>query len=141
MSGLAHYKIMGFPFSSWLYKIARNEINLHYRTLKKERKFYINMSKGDELISDFSTEEPLNPELYLKPLLESLSVSEIEILEMRYFEKISFKEIAAIINISEENAKVKVHRILKKLREKALHFRTLEVGFLYLLINLFYYLS
>ncbi len=36
MSGLVHYKIMGLPFSSWLFKIARNEINQHYRTKKRE---------------------------------------------------------------------------------------------------------
>jgi RNA polymerase sigma-70 factor, ECF subfamily len=141
MSGLAHYKIIGLPFSSWLFKIARNEINQHYRAQKKERNFYMNFSKGEELISDFYSEEPLNPELCLKPLLESLSVSEVELIEMRYFEKISFKEIAVITDISEENAKVKVHRILKKLKEKALHFRSVEIGFLYLLINLSCFLS
>ncbi len=73
-------------------------------------------------------------------MLESLSVKEIELIEMRYFEKISFKEISVIADISEENAKVKVHRILKKLREKALHYRSVEIGFLYLLINLFCFL-
>lgn len=35
---------------------------------------------------------------------------------MRYFEKRSFKELGEILGISESNAKVKVHRILKKLK-------------------------
>jgi RNA polymerase sigma-70 factor (ECF subfamily) len=37
---------------------------------------------------------------------------------MRYFEKRPFKEIAEILDITENNAKVKVYRILEKLKVK-----------------------
>jgi RNA polymerase sigma-70 factor (ECF subfamily) len=37
---------------------------------------------------------------------------------MRFFEQRSFKEIAEIQGITENNAKVKVHRILERLKRK-----------------------
>ena len=128
------------PFASWLFKIARNEINLHYRTLKIQRGFFLNISEEHQLIADFFIEEPSNPESILKPLLEGLNVKEMELIEMRYFEKISFKDISTILNMSENNAKVKVHRILKTLRDKAHHLRKLEIGALLLLANSLYFM-
>jgi RNA polymerase sigma-70 factor (ECF subfamily) len=38
------------------------------------------------------------------------------IIKLRYFEKLSFKEIGAILNINESNAKVKCFRALEKLK-------------------------
>ncbi|MBK7668389.1 MAG: hypothetical protein IPJ32_14255 [Sphingobacteriaceae bacterium] len=35
LSNISKYKDMGFPFSSWLYRIAINEINMFYRKTKK----------------------------------------------------------------------------------------------------------
>ena len=140
MLGLSKYKEKGLPFASWLFKIARNEINLHYRTQKNQRSFYLNILEEHQLIADFFIEEPSNPESILKPLLEGLSVKEMELIEMRYFEKISFKDISTILNMSENNAKVKVHRILKTLRAKAHHLRKLEIGVLFLLGNSLYFM-
>ena len=36
--------------------------------------------------------------------------------ELRYFEKRRFKEISQILNISESNAKVRIHRIVAKIK-------------------------
>jgi RNA polymerase sigma-70 factor (ECF subfamily) len=38
-------------------------------------------------------------------------------IEFRFFEKRPFKEIAEILNISEVNAKVRMHRIIEKLKK------------------------
>jgi RNA polymerase sigma-70 factor (ECF subfamily) len=128
MSCLSQYKDKGLPFASWLYTIARNEVNMLYRKQKSERNFYLNLTEEHELTADIAEEEPVNPETLLKPLLESLKPEDLELLEMRYFEKRSFNEIALITNISETNAKVRVHRILAKLREKACQTRQFEIG-------------
>ena len=50
--------------------------------------------------------------------LKSLKEDEIQIIEMRYFEGLSFKEIAGQLNISESNAKVRCFRTIEKLRKK-----------------------
>jgi RNA polymerase sigma-70 factor, ECF subfamily len=39
---------------------------------------------------------------------------------LRFFQQLSFKEIAAIYGISEANAKMKIYRILEKMKEKAM---------------------
>ena len=36
--------------------------------------------------------------------------------ELRFFEKRPFKEIAELLDITESNAKVKMHRVIEKLR-------------------------
>lgn len=135
MSCLSQYKDKGLPFSSWLYTIARNEVNMFYRRQKSERNFYLNLTEEHTLTADIAEDELINPETLLKPLLESLKPEDLELIEMRYFEKRSFSEIAVITNISETNAKVKVHRILAKLREKAIQSRQFEIGVFIIFIS------
>ena len=49
--------------------------------------------------------------------LSRLKNSQVELIEMRYFEKRSYREIGEILDITENNAKVKTFRALKKLRK------------------------
>src|ERR1041385_313521 len=42
LSNISKYKHMGFPFSSWLYRIAVNEINMFYRLSEKTRIISLN---------------------------------------------------------------------------------------------------
>jgi RNA polymerase sigma-70 factor, ECF subfamily len=48
--------------------------------------------------------------------LENLADEDMQMIEMRYFEKRSFKEIGEILDITENNAKVKTYRILDKMK-------------------------
>jgi len=116
MANISRYENRGVPFIAWLYRIALNEINLHYRNNTKTRTVSIDESvvKGfiEEIDDDFS-------DIKLQALKQTLSEQDeevIQLIEMRYFEKRSFKELGDILGITESNAKVKVHRILKKLQ-------------------------
>ena len=42
---------------------------------------------------------------------------ELQIIEMRYFEKRSYREIGDILGMTENNAKVKAYRIVEKLKK------------------------
>ena len=42
---------------------------------------------------------------------------ELQIIEMRYFEKRSYREIGEILDMTENNAKVKAHRVVKKMKK------------------------
>ena len=42
---------------------------------------------------------------------------QLQLIEMRFFEKRSFKEIGEIVGLTENNAKVKTFRALVKLKE------------------------
>jgi RNA polymerase sigma-70 factor (ECF subfamily) len=48
--------------------------------------------------------------------LKKLNDTDLQLVEMRYFEKRSFREIGEIFEITENNAKVKCFRALEKLK-------------------------
>lgn len=53
----------------------------------------------------------------IKKALHNLSEPEMLLIEMRFFESRSYKEIGEILAITENNAKVKVYRILDKIKK------------------------
>lgn len=116
LTNLHAYTFRGVPFASWLYRIAHNELMQLFRTQKNKRT--INADIGD--LRGICEE---NTELYfeeyipaIKKLIIELKSEELQLVELRYFEKRPFKEIAEILNITEVNAKVKMYRIIEKLK-------------------------
>jgi len=51
-------------------------------------------------------------------LLNHMDQEQLDLIELRFFQEMSFKEIADIYAISEANAKMRVYRILEKLNKK-----------------------
>ena len=117
------FEYRGLPFSSWLFRIAKSELNQSYREKKVKRTVSIDKIKLSEMMDEFV---PNHCEKNRKQLLEALSrlsYEHVELIEMRFFEKRSYREIGQILNITENNAKVKTFRVLKKLRR---HFNQIE---------------
>jgi RNA polymerase sigma-70 factor (ECF subfamily) len=110
------YKNQGFPFSSWLYRIALNEISQFYRDADKMRVISID-EKGIKNIAEESGQWDNEQYFILKKSLQLLSEDELRLIELRFFEGRSFAEICQILEITENNAKVKTYRALDKLRE------------------------
>lgn len=117
MVSIKKYIFKGLPFSAWLYRIAFNEINLYFRSNKADRFVSIEQSGIASIINE--THEDNNEVVYQKMMLaiQKLKKEELELVELRFFEKHSFAEIAEIMNITENNAKVKVYRILDKIKK------------------------
>jgi RNA polymerase sigma-70 factor (ECF subfamily) len=117
LKNLSSYKNRGFPFSSWLYKIAFNEIQQHYRRTKSQPVLSLN-AKGLLDIMESLPENgyPINDE-QLFTALEALKNDEVEIINMRYFENRSFKEIAGLLEMGESACKMKVYRIIEKIKQ------------------------
>ena len=61
----------------------------------------------------------LDPDLLaaLKKSLLYLSEKELLLIELRYFEERPFSEVGQILEISENNAKVKTYRVIDKLKK------------------------
>lgn len=117
---LNKYEFRGFPFSSWLYRIALNEVNQFYRKTKKQRTVNIQEHHLKNIIEedgDCFNEEKRS--LLIKTL-SSLSSEKLVLIEMRFFEKRSFKQISQVLNISENNAKVKTYRVMDEMKKKML---------------------
>jgi RNA polymerase sigma-70 factor (ECF subfamily) len=116
---LHQYKFKGLPFGSWLYRIAYNEMNDTFRRKKAQRIVQVPIEQLSNFIEQEEDNDKQLRDQQIKMLLNGigeLQRSEIELLELRYFEKRSFREVGEILNITEENAKVKTHRVVKKLR-------------------------
>jgi len=115
---LKKYKFKGYPFSAWLYKVAYNEIATKFRKKQKQRTVNIPDESWNLFSSDEEEENDNTIDLKkLKLCLPNLKPSEIELIEMRFFEERPFKEIGEILELTTENARVKTHRVLKKLQK------------------------
>jgi len=114
--GISKYKNQGFPFSSWLFRIAINEINQFYRHSKKTRAISIDEKTIKYMANevDVKTDERI---AILKKALLHLSREDLLLIELRYFEERPFLEISHILQITESNAKIKTYRVLDKLKD------------------------
>jgi RNA polymerase sigma-70 factor (ECF subfamily) len=54
---------------------------------------------------------------YIIRHMQSMSESDIEVLELRFFEEKSFAEVGFILNITEGNAKMRTYRAVEKLKK------------------------
>ena len=114
------YTFQGVPFLAWLSRIAINEVNQHFRQQQNNRVVSVNDMHLHDLIDDIGT-DPEEMELLRRKMLgalENLKGDDMQLIEMRFFEQRSFKEIADILGMTENNAKVKVHRILERLKRR-----------------------
>jgi RNA polymerase sigma-70 factor (ECF subfamily) len=116
-------------FSSWIYKIATNEINQYFR--KAEYKKSVSLEELQE--QGFEPISPHDPESELMEAQEELrqhqDFLEIqvkivrlpakyqEVIALRFFEKKQIKEIAEILGKKEGTIKSLLYRAVEKLRE------------------------
>ena len=116
MQKLDKYTFKGVPFSAWLYRIASNEVVQHYRDTKKNRVVSINDSQLDDMAEELSYND--SKDILQEKMIQGLNhlnEVELQLIELRYFEQLPFKEIAVIMEMTESNAKVKTYRITNKL--------------------------
>lgn len=98
-------------FSAWLYRIAVNEINQFYRNQKRERKIVemhqFNQVDGTDMSFSFEL---------VKAKMQQFKQEDQNLIALKYFEKLSYKELGEIYKKSEGAMKVKMHRLLNRLR-------------------------
>lgn len=114
---LPKYQFKGYPFSSWLYKIALNEVNQFYRLNSKNRIINVDENQLKEVIEEAGEVYDEIRQTKLLSVLAELAGEKLILIEMRFFEKRPFKEIAQILNITENNAKVKTYRVLNEMKK------------------------
>lgn len=120
MNRLPQFEYRGHPFSSWLYRIAINEVNGYFRKNKRAVRVVsmdrVNAERiSDESGMDVELEEMLSA---MESVLGELDEPSLCLIEMRFFDQKSFKEMGAILGITEGNAKVKTYRVLEKLKKR-----------------------
>jgi RNA polymerase sigma-70 factor (ECF subfamily) len=124
---LWQFRWQGVPFSSWLYRIASNEIANHFR---KNNHYSVSLEKlaqkGFELSALSNPEQELiEAQKELQKHQEFLKIQEKiillspkyqEVIALRFFEKKKIKEIAQILDKKEGTVKSLLHRGLNRLR-------------------------
>ncbi len=114
---LKDYEWRGFPFSSWLYKIAHNNVLKWYRL---QGKVTVDLEAIPEIKDSFDQKEEAirNEETgEIRKAMAQLDPEEQEIIRLKYFEDVSNIEIAEIIGLSANNIGVRIYRTLKKLKQ------------------------
>jgi len=104
-------------FSTWLYRVAYNTTLSEIRKRKIVFASFDNYStlKDEEInenIDDLETEEKI---LYLEHALKTIPAKDALLVAMFYSDNKSIDEISRILQLSQANVKVKLHRIRKKL--------------------------
>lgn len=100
-------------FSGWLYRIAINEVTDYYRKNGRSRKLIDEVKLNQDSI--FSEDIVINYDT-LRTGLKLLSESDQNVIILRYFEKLTNREVAEVLAKKEGAVKVQVHRAMQKLK-------------------------
>ncbi len=118
LNNLSKYENRGLPFSAWLFRIAKNELNELFKKEKANRTVNIDTVKIHDMMEEVQeTKIDAYHDKIVKIMAEELEEDDLQLIEMRFFENRSFREIGEILDITENNAKVKTYRVLDKLRK------------------------
>jgi RNA polymerase sigma-70 factor, ECF subfamily len=111
------YIYKGVPFSAWLFRIAFNEINMYFRKNNAGRVVSLESIGLSTIIAE--VEEKDDSEVHKKMMLalKQMNDEDLQLIELRFFEKRSFAEVGNIVGVTENNAKVRVYRILDKIKK------------------------
>jgi RNA polymerase sigma-70 factor (ECF subfamily) len=116
-------------FSSWLYKIATNEINQYFRKAEYKKSVSLEelQERGFELLSPHDPENELieaqeklkqhQDFLEIQKKITKLPAKYQEVIALRFFEKEQIGKIAEILGKKEGTIKSLLHRAVEKLRE------------------------
>jgi RNA polymerase sigma-70 factor (ECF subfamily) len=118
LAALNKFEFRGVPFSSWLFRIAKSELYQSFRDKKASRTVNIDMVTIVQIVDDFCDDQSETNRQKLLQSLKLLKENELKLIEMRFFEKRSFREMGEILDLTENNAKVKTFRALIKLKKK-----------------------
>jgi len=117
LSNINKYQAGKGSFPSWLYRIARNTIIDHYRTKKEVTDIddVWDLSSNEDIPRDADNKQKLEKvEQYLK----KLKPEQREIIIMRVWDGLSYREIADITDKSEASCKMMFFRTINALRQQ-----------------------
>ncbi|TND09553.1 MAG: RNA polymerase sigma-70 factor, ECF subfamily [Bacteroidetes bacterium] len=116
LENLKKYKHQGVPFSAWLFRIASNELNKMFRKNKVRQAVNVDDEQVSDILLEIGHENTAETDSRLMLVLKQLEPEEIQLVEMRFFEKRAFKEIADILDIQEPAVKARLYRLLERMK-------------------------
>jgi len=116
LENIGKYKATGVPYAALLFRIAINELNRFYRKNKVRQAISIDDEQVSDVLTELGEETTAQTDARLMKAVQQLPAEDIALLQMRFFDKIPFKELCEILEISETAAKARVYRLLEKLK-------------------------
>ena len=116
LENIGKYRSQGVPFSAWLFRIACNELNRFYRRSKVRQAVNIDDTQVADILTELGEENSAVTAARLMQAIQQLETEEMQLLEMRFFEKRPFKDVCEILGITETAAKGRVYRLLERLK-------------------------
>lgn len=116
MVNLKQFKINTFGIRPWLFKIALNQLRMHFRKSAKAMLIPLDESHLMEFVFIDQKVEANELRQILSNQLSQLSEEEQEFIQLRFVAECSFKELGMILNVSEDAAKMRMSRLLDKLK-------------------------
>ncbi len=117
LKNINKYEYRGVPFASWLYRIAKSELFQAFRDKKAERTVNVDSLHLFEIAEELEEDSNESNKKQMMKCLTLLKENDMQLIELRFFEKRSFKEIGEILELTENNAKVKTFRAIEKLKQ------------------------
>lgn len=120
MLALSRYQDKGVPFKAWLYRIALNEVLMHYRSRKGrifmdvERADVVQLSTEIEAAGEGGAVSDIDR---LTRALSRLRPVQCLLIELHWFDGLSYAEVGQVLGIAEAAAKMRTHRIVRLLRQ------------------------
>lgn len=113
------YKFQSFPFSSWLYRIARNQVIDYYRVKKNNLNLEeISESKiDDSSIGIIAILDDNSDVKKIKEAIKQLSPGHQDVIILRFIEELSLKETASALKKTEIAVKLLQHRAIKNIKK------------------------
>ncbi len=111
------FEFKGYPFSSWIYRIASNAVIDYYRTAKNN----VSIDNVPEEFFSEETNDEANVDRAINMTTVRVALTRLEpdqqnVLIMKFVEDLSNKEIAEALGKSEGAVRVIQHRALKQLK-------------------------
>ena len=102
-------------FTTWLYRISINAANNYFR--KKKIRTIIGLEKANIPIESHHENKHKGQDPILWKAITNLSKNQRTTVMLRNFQQLPFKEIAGVMGITENSAKVNYHYALKNLKK------------------------
>jgi RNA polymerase sigma-70 factor (ECF subfamily) len=113
---IANYQLREFPFSTWLYEIARNQVIDYYRTKKND----LNLETIDDLPGENLAAGHLDKDLSMEKMKKAIiQLNDIQqdIIILRFIEDFSIEETALVLRKTQTAVKLIQHRAVKNLKK------------------------
>jgi RNA polymerase sigma-70 factor (ECF subfamily) len=124
---LGRYKWQQIPFRAWIFRVATNEVRMHWRKQKRIKFISLQPDNNEYASESFAVDSMERAEEYrmLHKALMKLRLKYRTVIILRYFESKTIAEICEITARKEGTVKAQLHRGLARLQDILVHLGTL----------------